>query len=147
MKTLFLICCGLLLSACSNKPPSCADSDATDIIDQMIVEKLEPSKGGFNQTKKMYPTRLANPDHDFSSTVKLKDIRTISKNPDTGGFKCEAKIVGDYTSTRRTNDYSENGLAFEFYQKEVSKDITYTTEILEDTGEVYVMVYGLGWFY
>lgn len=108
------------LAACSHAPPSCSNSDATDIVKQIVTEQLDKKKAffvGLNTSNKA-----------ITYDVALKDIRTDSKDESTGDYKCEATV-----------DVTSNSFMFN-----KSTDITYTTEVTEDTKKPYVTVYGFG---
>lgn len=106
------------LSGCSDSPPSCSDSEATDLVTEIITEQLDKKRQGF--------IRLNNANEKITYEVEVKDIRTTSQDDNTGKFKCEATV----------NVISNNA----FFNN--SSDITYTTEITEDGGKPYVTVYG-----
>jgi hypothetical protein len=110
----------LPLSACSHSPPSCSDSDATDVVIQIANEQLDRYRPGLARM---------NEDKPVSLDPTLKDIRTVSKNADTGGYKCAATV-----------DIKSNSPSFA-----KSVDITYTTEIAEDTHKPYITVYGFAY--
>lgn len=107
------------LGACSNSPPSCGDSDATDLVKEIVTDEFEKlrkalmAKGGDRE--------------NLVFEVEVKEIRTVGKDQVTGSYECAAKL-----------DVASNTL---FLRR--SQEITYTTEITEDSGELYVTVYGL----
>src|SRR5581483_6734695 len=106
------------LAACSHAPPSCSNSDATDLVKQIITEQLDKKKAffvGLNASNKA-----------ITYEVALKDIRTDSKDDSTGDYKCEATV-----------EVTSNSFMFN-----KSTDISYTTEVTEDTKKPYITVYG-----
>jgi PBP1b-binding outer membrane lipoprotein LpoB len=117
-KILLIIFSAVGLSGCSDSPPSCSDSDATDLVTEIITGQLDKKRQGF--------IRLNSANKKITYEVEVKDIRTASQDNNTGKFKCEATV-----NVISNNAFFNNG-----------SEITYTTEITEDGGEPYVTVYG-----
>lgn len=126
MKTLnlFAVLTAIALSGCTNTPPSCADTDATDLVKQIVIGQLEKAATGSETTKS------ADGQEDFS--VNLKGIRIVSKASDTGDYQCSATI--DIKSPR----YLPRN-----FNNEATQDITYKTEIEQETKKAYITVFGL----
>lgn len=107
------------LGACSNSPPSCGDSDAADLVKEIVTDEFE-------KLRKALMARGGDREN-LVFEVEVKEIRTVGKDQVTGSYECAAKL-----------DVASNTL---FLRR--SQEITYTTEITEDSGELYVTVYGL----
>ena len=103
-----------LLSGCSNSPPKCADSEATEVVLQIVTHSIEENWSTFFKN------------NGIQYQAALSDERTIEKNKDTGSYNCAATVAVN------TNH--------KWFTKSVN--ITYTTERTEDSGKPYVTVYG-----
>ncbi len=108
-----------LLSACSNTPPKCSDSEATEVVLQIVNEELESIRKAF--------IAMNRDNQVITYEARLENIRTLDKNPDTGSYRCAGTVHIDSNS----------------FMLKKSVDITYQTERTEDSKEVYVTVYGL----
>lgn len=107
------------LGACSNSPPSCGDSDVTELVKEIVTDE-------FDKLRKVLMARGGDREN-LVIEVEVKNIRTIGKDQVTGSYECAAKV-----------DVASNTMLLRR-----SQEITYTTEITEDSGELYVTVYGL----
>lgn len=108
-----------LLSGCSNSPPKCADSDATEVVLQIVNEELESLRKAF--------INLNSSNREITYEARLENIRTLEKNAGTGSYRCAGTVRIESNS----------------FMLKKSVDITYQTERTEDSKEVYVTVYGL----
>lgn len=108
-----------LLSGCSNSPPKCADSEATEVVLQIVNGELESLRKAF--------ISLNSSNREITYEARLENIRTLDKNPGTGSYRCAGTVHIESNS----------------FMLKKSVDITYQTERTEDSKEVYVTVYGL----
>lgn len=106
-----------ILSGCSQSAPSCSDSEATDLVTQIVTGEVEKQR--------QYFINLNSSNSGITFSVDVNNIRINEKNKDTGSFKCSATV-----------DVKSNS---QFVRSR--QDIEYTTEITADN-KPYVTVYG-----
>ena len=112
------LCFVITLAGCAKKPPSCGDSIAKDTVIQIASGQLEELKQAL--------VAMNNESKEITYEVSIKNIRTTGKDSATGNYECAATI-----------DVDSNSPIFK-----QAHDVTYTTEITEDSHKAYVTLSG-----
>ncbi|TCI04610.1 hypothetical protein EZV61_01120 [Corallincola luteus] len=110
LKRCFVSGFALMMVGCSQHAPDCDDSDAMDLVLEIVQEELVKEIG----------SEMA-----ASVDLELDAIRTTDINEKTGARECASELLIEGPSG------------------ETSVDITYTSELTDESGEFYITVYGL----